>query len=117
MSNLTSQPTQSVNLSLPVGGILVINLSATSIASTGAGALFTDCSATMDPLLSFDQAAFDALMGGSTFPLADHYAFDVSANLIPLVPGLGDGARVLLVLAIAALGFGAAAATLRARAT
>jgi hypothetical protein len=67
--------------------------------------------------VTFDQAAFDALMGGSTFPLADHYAFDVSANLIPPVPGLGDGARVLLVLAIAALGFGAATATLRARAT
>jgi len=67
--------------------------------------------------ISFDQAAFDALMGGSSFPLADHYAFDVSANLIPPLPGPGSGARAVLVLAITALAIVAAAGTLRARST
>ncbi|MBW2389246.1 MAG: hypothetical protein JRG89_12525 [Deltaproteobacteria bacterium] len=54
--------------------------------------------------VTFDQAAFDALMGGSTFPLADHYAFDVSPNLMVEVPALGREALLLLVLGIAALG-------------
>jgi len=94
--NHTSQPTESVNLLLPVGGILVIALSATSVASTGAGALFTDCSATMDPLLTFDQAAFDAQWGAASFPLADFYEIRTSAEggsggtgACPLVPATG----------------------------
>ena len=46
-------------------------------------------------LIGFDQAAFDAMMGPNTFPLAKYYTFDVSPNValttlpgVPLPPAL-----------------------------
>jgi hypothetical protein len=55
------------------------------------------CSAAVDPLIGFDQAAFDASMGDDTFALNQYYAFAFSENLpIPeprvyamLLAGLG----------------------------
>jgi len=43
-----------------------------------------DCSAQVDPILSLDQAAFDAAWGDASFRLDDHYAIRVSANLAPI---------------------------------
>jgi hypothetical protein len=64
--------------------------------------------------ISFDQAAFDLLMGASTFPLADFYAFDVSPNLFVPVPALGRVAFLLLVLGVAALGIASNTRRMRA---
>jgi hypothetical protein len=44
------------------------------------------CGAFVDPLLSFDQAAFDDLMGSATFPLSDYYRFVFSENVGSVVP-------------------------------
>ena len=41
------------------------------------------CSGIADPILAFDQARFDTIMGSATFPLADYYTIRVSANLVP----------------------------------
>jgi hypothetical protein len=54
--------------------------------------------------ISFDQAAFDAAMGPSTFPLADYFAFEESANLTQPVPALAPGLRLGLVALLAGAG-------------
>jgi hypothetical protein len=43
------------------------------------------CLAKVDPLIGFDQARFDAIMGANTFPLSQYYAFVFSEN-VPLPP-------------------------------
>jgi hypothetical protein len=45
------------------------------------GVGYSECQALSDPVFEFDQAAFDAEMGGNTFPLADYYSFGFSPNL------------------------------------
>jgi hypothetical protein len=50
-----------------------------------------DCSATVDPVVRFDQETFDALYGSASFPLEDYYRFEFSEN----VP---EPAHALLVL-------------------
>ncbi len=42
------------------------------------------CEMTIDPVLSFDQAAFDALMGSSTFALDEYFAIRLSESLAPV---------------------------------
>jgi hypothetical protein len=44
------------------------------------------CSAVVDPVLGFDQAAFDAQMGADTFPLAHNYEFVFSENVTAPIP-------------------------------
>jgi hypothetical protein len=41
------------------------------------------CSAIVDPLISFDQSAFDIMMGSKTFTLNEYYQFVFSENLSP----------------------------------
>ncbi len=46
-----------------------------------------NCFAQVDPFISFDQAAFDALMGENTFRLDEYYSFVYSENLPIPEPG------------------------------
>ena len=39
------------------------------------------CSAVLDPLINFDQATADAILGANTFPLADYFEIEYSGNL------------------------------------
>lgn len=50
---------------------------------------FASCSASLDPVLSFDQAAFDAQMGDATFDLEDYFEIHVQEELAG-VPEPGD---------------------------
>ena len=43
-----------------------------------------DCTASLDPVLSFDQSAFDTQWGAASFSLEDYYTIQVSANLVPV---------------------------------
>lgn len=52
----------------------------------------------VDPIFSFDQEAFDAQMGASTFPLEDYFEFQFSPNLIPEPPPTALLAAALLAL-------------------
>lgn len=42
------------------------------------------CMAEVDPLIVFDQAAFDAAMGNDSFALNDYYRIAFSANIVPI---------------------------------
>lgn len=46
----------------------------------------TACNAFVDPSFSFNQSAFDSLMGANTFNLADYYKIELSDNLAPPPP-------------------------------
>ncbi|MDJ0788800.1 MAG: hypothetical protein QNK05_18480 [Myxococcota bacterium] len=48
----------------------------------------TDCQSVIDPVIRFDQAAFDARMGADTFPLDEFFAIELSANLPEPDPGM-----------------------------
>ncbi len=43
-----------------------------------------ECGASVDPILRFDQAAFDAEYGAESFPLDEYYILDISENVVPL---------------------------------
>ncbi|MCW5625517.1 MAG: hypothetical protein KIT73_12465 [Burkholderiales bacterium] len=51
--------------------------------STGAG---SGCATNFDPVVSFDQERFDALMGEDTFPLEAYYRIEYSANFRNPIP-------------------------------
>jgi len=61
------------------------------------------CTATADPVVGFDQAAFDAAMGPSTYKLSDYWQINLSSNLPAAVPlpnpllllGMGFGVLML----------------------
>jgi MYXO-CTERM domain-containing protein len=55
------------------------------------------CVAVLDPGIFFDQAAFDARLGASSYPLADYFSIEVSPNIG--VPEPSAGALPALVLA------------------
>ena len=57
----------------------------------------------VDPKIGFDQAAFDALYGSNSFPLAQYYSIDFSPNVpVPSVPV--PGALPLFASGLAGLG-------------
>jgi len=67
---------------------------------TGVG----NCSTQVDPVIRFDQAAFDALYGANSFTLTDHYRlqFSENVNAVPLPPAvwlLGSGLLGLIAVA------------------
>jgi hypothetical protein len=68
---------------LPVGATAHVMLDVGTYIRTENGYMAT--SATIDPIVEFDQATFDSAMGSSTFLLADYYRFDVSPN-VPAIP-------------------------------
>ena len=61
----------------------------------------TTTTAAVNPIISFDQAAFDALYGSNSFPLEEYYQIDFSPNVTatPLPPTLLLLASGLLVMA------------------
>ncbi len=65
----------------------------------------TSCSAFLDPVFAFDQAAFDIQMGMDTFMLADYYRIDLSENLIAPPQ---NGGSVPEPATLALMGFGVA---------
>jgi hypothetical protein len=56
------------------------------------------CSAAVDPVLRFDQAAFDERYGAESFALDEYYALEISENVVPL-----PAAGWLSLTAVAAL--------------
>lgn len=78
--NTASPPTFTLDLSLPVGTLLYVLVSATATPFSGPGVLVSNCTATTDPLFTFDQAAFDAEWGGASFPLEDYFVIRSSAD-------------------------------------
>jgi hypothetical protein len=54
--------------------------------TTRVGAKDVSCVASADPVIGFDQAAFDALMGPETFILADYFDFVVSDGIDAKAP-------------------------------
>jgi hypothetical protein len=54
---------------------------------------------TADPLVGFDQAAFDAQFGASSFILADYFGFVFSEGLAPVTPPAVPEPSMLLLLA------------------
>lgn len=64
------------------------------------------CNATADPVVGFDQAAFDALMGVNTFHLEDFFRIDISPGFgaEPPSPSVPEpGMLALVVTGLAAL--------------
>lgn len=88
-------------IQVSAGTIYYIDLHAGAYGCTGNGAGYAGpgplaygsfrVSATVDPTLAFDQAAFDleaASLGMTSFTLSDYYSFDVSPNVTSIpVPG------------------------------
>jgi hypothetical protein len=60
------------------------------------------CSKTADPVLGFDQAAFDASQGADTFALADHFGLQVSEGVAPEPRGDALCLGAIASLAVAA---------------
>jgi hypothetical protein len=60
------------------------------------------CNAVLDPVVFLDQAAFDARMGPLSYPLADFYAVEISANLMSIPE---PSSLLLMGIALAGLGF------------
>ncbi len=61
-----------------------------------------DCTASLDPILSLNQAAFDARWGTDSFSLEDHYTIRVSANLVPVPEPQSWG---LMLVGVALMGW------------
>jgi hypothetical protein len=74
------------------------------------GTVTADCSASADPFVSFDQAAFDSQMGDKTFNLSDAFQIVMSPGLEP-TGGVPEPASWALMIA----GFGLTGAILRRR--
>lgn len=64
------------------GQVLISAWCHVSTWSGGAGS--GSCAAAADPSFSFDQAAFDASMGGDTFPLDRYFRIDLSPGVTPV---------------------------------
>ncbi|MBL8173953.1 MAG: hypothetical protein JNK48_04745 [Bryobacterales bacterium] len=62
--------------------MLAIGLNAVC-TSNAVGGADSYCSADVDPIMFFDQEAWDALLGTNTFLLDDFFALKSSANLVP----------------------------------
>ena len=62
---------------------------------------FSTVTASVDPIIGLDQAAFDQLYGSEAFQLSDYYAVEVSPNLFP-VPE--PGSWLLLASGLCAVG-------------
>jgi len=75
------------------------------------GGVTVDCSASADPFVAFDQAAFDAQMGDKTFNLSEAFRIVTSSGLDPTVSGVPEPASWALMIT----GFGLAGAMLRRR--
>ena len=74
------------------------------------GSVITTCSASADPFVGFDQAAFDAQMGANTFNLSETFRIVTSAGLEP-TGGVPEPASWALMIA----GVGLAGAAVRRR--
>jgi len=89
-ANLTDSFDESKSLDLLLTGLYTVYTEASCwswvapIDGQSNGATGT-CSAWVDPMFSFDQAAFDAQMGADTFALADYYRLVFSEN-VPTAP-------------------------------
>ena len=70
----------SMNANVQLGEQYGIELHVDWFAEAGIG-YAGNCQALVDPVFSFNQTAFDALMGSKTFPLAQYYEFSISPNL------------------------------------
>ncbi len=88
--NLTDGFDKTKSLDLLLAGIYNVTTSSSCyswvapIGGQSNGATAT-CSAWVDPMFSFDQAAFDLQMGSDSFALADYYRLTFSEN-IPASP-------------------------------
>ena len=88
--NLTDGFDESRSLDLLLAGLYTVTTSSSCyswvapIGGQSDGAV-AKCSAWVDPIFSFDQAAFDVQMGSDTFALADYYRLVFSEN-VPTAP-------------------------------
>lgn len=102
------------SITMEVGALHRFEIAATCASSAGSNpfsgqvVLVNDCQAIVDPSFALDQAAFDAMMGAASFPLADFFAVDLSANILAAVPEPS---------ALALVGLGALALAARGRRT
>jgi hypothetical protein len=61
-----------------------------------------ECTAMVDPIIGFDQAAFDALYGANSFTLAEYYSLGFNAGVVPVPSAvwlLGSGLLGLVAVA------------------
>ena len=63
--------------------VYLIEMTASCYSVASIGATVGHCLAIIDPLVFFDQAAFDAELGASSFNLADYYSIEVS-SVVPV---------------------------------
>jgi hypothetical protein len=88
--NLTDAFDESKSLDLLLAGLYTVTTFSSChswvapIGGQSAGASAT-CTSWVDPMFTFDQAAFDAQMGNSTFALVDYYRLVFSEN-VPTAP-------------------------------
>lgn len=95
-------------------GDAVAKVTLAAICSAGAltaSGMSASCTASADPFVGFDQAAFDAAMGGKTFNLSDAFRIVLSPGLEETGGGVPEPAQWMLMIA----GFGLAGAALRRR--
>jgi len=76
----TYKPGVALFANFPVGETFSAAVEAICSASAYQN-MTSECQAIADPVLMFNQAAFNAEMGSNTFPLADYYSIEYSPNL------------------------------------
>ena len=73
----------SINLDVTETYVVTLHASCLAVASALPGSdPESSCQATADPTFEFDQAAWDALLGEDSFPLADYFSIEFSENLV-----------------------------------
>ncbi len=89
-ANSGGEPNVDVNaaLGMTFDSLYAVNLNAICVAGVGFAGGIERCKATSDPTFEFDQAAFDAMMGDDTFPLANYLAIEQSDNLVATPVGV-----------------------------
>jgi hypothetical protein len=68
----------------PSSGVHSIFKAASCTVIAGGNSPSGDCTASVDPILSLDQAAFDTRWGDETYSLENYYTIRVSSNLVPV---------------------------------
>jgi hypothetical protein len=91
----------------PSEGPAIARVFLTTLCGGGGGGIpgpAAHITCTADPLIGFDQAAFDALEGSKTFPLAQYFAFVFSEGLAAPSPSPVPAPSTLLLVAAPLLG-------------